>query len=74
MEVFTIVKILLKKNFILEKELESVYSYVDLFPKSIQTISDESGKKPEELIGLLIQLQMLDLIDEPAKNYYSKKG
>ncbi len=62
-----------KKNFILEKELESVYSYVDLFPKSIQTISDESGKKPEELIGLLIQLQMLDLIDEPAKNYYSKK-
>ena len=73
MEVFTIVKILLKKNFILEKELESVYSYVDLFPKSIQTISDESGKKPEELIGLLIQLEMLDLIDEPAKNYYSKK-
>lgn len=62
-----------KKNFMLEKELESVYSYVDLFPKSIQTISDESGKKPEELIGLLIQLQMLDLIDEPAKNYYSKK-
>lgn len=62
-----------KKKFMLEKELESVYSYVDLFPKSIQTISDESGKKPEELIGLLIQLQMLDLIDEPAKNYYSKK-
>lgn len=63
----------LKKNIILEKELESVYSYVDLFPKSIQMISDESGMKPEQLIGLLIQLQMLDLIEEPAKNYYSKK-
>ena len=66
-------KLFLKKNIVLEKELESVYSYVDLFPKNIQTISNESGISPEQLIGLLIQLQMLDLIEEPAKNHYSKK-
>lgn len=62
-----------KNNIILEKELESLYSCVDLFPKSIQEIVDLSGKSFIDVLRGLVQLQMLDLIKEPSKNYYSRK-
>lgn len=62
-----------KKNIVLEKELESLYSCVDLFPKSIQEIVGLSGKSFVEVIRGLVQLQMKDLVVETSKNYYSRK-
>lgn len=62
-----------KKKILLEKELEMVYSSVDLIPKEVHTILEESGVEAGILPGILIQLQMMDLIEEPLKNYYVRK-
>lgn len=61
-----------KKKILLEKELEMVYSSVDLMPKDVNTILEESGIGADRLPGLLVQLQMMDLIEEPLKNYYQR--
>lgn len=62
-----------KNKYLLEKDLETLYSCVDLFPKNIQQLMDETGKDSAEIIQKLIKLQMMNLIDEPTKNYYSRK-
>lgn len=62
-----------KKKYLLEKDLETLYSCVDLFPKNIQQLMEETGKDSIEIIQKLIKLQMMNLIEEPTKNYYSRK-
>lgn len=62
-----------KKKILLEKELEMVYSSVDLVPKEIHVLLEESGVDPGSLPGLLVRLQMMDLIEEPIRNYYTRK-
>lgn len=62
-----------KNNLRLEKEIESLYSCVDLVPKSASLIAFETGKDIEEVIQGLIKLQMMGLIEEPSKNNYVKK-
>lgn len=61
------------KKFILEKDLETLYSYLDFLPKSIQTLVNETGRDSVEIFRDLVKLQMMGLADEPSKNYYSKK-
>lgn len=60
-------------NYALEKDLEMLYSCVDLFPKSIQQLSDETGMDSVSILRNLIKLQMNNLIEEPTKNYYVRK-
>ena len=62
-----------KNNIILEKEIETLYSCVDFFPKNIQQIKEETGKDSVEILRGLVKLQMMNLIEEPSKNYYSRK-
>lgn len=62
-----------KNNIVLEKEIETLYSCVDFFPKNIQQIMEETGKDSNEILRGLVKLQMMNLIDEPSKNYYSRK-
>lgn len=61
------------KNIILEKDLETLYSCLSFLPKSIQMLMNETGKNSVEILRDLVKLQMMGLIEEPSKNYYSKK-
>lgn len=60
-------------NYALEKDLEMLYSCVDLFPKSIHQLSMETGMDGVNILRNLIKLQMNNLIEEPTKNYYVRK-
>ncbi len=62
-----------KKNIVLEKEMETLYSYVDFFPKDIKQLVEETGRDSIEILRGLVKLQMMNLIEEPSKNYYSRK-
>lgn len=64
---------IIKNNYSLEKDLEMLYSCVDLFPKSIEQLSDETGMDSVKIVQSLIELQMRNLVEEPAKNYYIRK-
>lgn len=66
-------KKILKNKITLANDLESLYSNVDLSPKSIQRLAKESGASVENTIKNLVKLQLMELIEEPTKNYYSKK-
>lgn len=66
-------KILKNKNIVLEKNLETLYSCLDYFPKSVEQLIIETGKNSVEILRELIRLEMMGLITEPSKNYYSKK-
>lgn len=61
------------RKFILEKDLETLYSYLDFLPKGIQTLVNETGRDSVEIFRDLVKLQMMGLVEEPSKNYYSKK-
>ncbi len=61
-----------KKNYPIAKDLEVVYSNVDLFPKSIQTIIEESSEKSDVVLEKLLRLQLMNLVNEPIKGYYSR--
>lgn len=58
----------------LEKELEVLYSDLDLYPKSLNTIIEETKLSPKAIICGLVKLKLLNLIEEPMKNYYVVKG
>lgn len=62
-----------KKKYPIAKELEVVYSNLDLFPKNVQTIIEETGETSDMVLEKLLQLQWMNLIQEPVKGYYSKK-
>lgn len=67
-------KIHKKPDYTLEKEFEVVYSCLDLLPKNLQEIIEETGLSGRDVIGILVELEIIGLIDEPAKNFYSRKG
>ena len=73
LEVKTNTKFLKNKNIVLEKDLETLYSCLDLFPKNVEQLTYETGKNSIEIFRDLIRLEMMGLIVEPSKNYYSKK-
>ena len=62
-----------KNDIVLEKEIETLYSYVDFIPKNIQQLMNETGMSSSEILRGLIKLQMMNYIEEPSKNYYSRK-
>lgn len=62
-----------KNNIVLEKEIETLYSYVDFSPKNIEQLMNESGMNSVQVLRGLIKLQMMNYIEEPLKNYYSRK-
>ena len=59
-----------------EKELERdenmVYSCLDLYPKSFQTIVGETGLLPKTVIAELVDLELEGKVKEISKNYYVK--
>ena len=63
---------LLKNKIGLEKDLQVVYSCLDLLPKSLDTIIEETGFKASTVLQLLVRLQLMDLVCEPVTNYYSR--
>jgi predicted Rossmann fold nucleotide-binding protein DprA/Smf involved in DNA uptake len=63
-----------KKIYPLEKELEVLYSGLDLYPKSLQTIIEETKMSPEIVVRGLMELELMKLVYEPVKNYYSLRG
>lgn len=62
-----------KNEFTLEKDLQVVYSCLDLLPKSVDQIAEETGYEVTNIIQIIIKLQMMELVSEPMKNYYAKK-
>ena len=62
-------KNLKNKNIVLEKDLETLYSCLDLFPKNVEQLMSEMGKNSVEILRDLIRLEMMGLIVEPSKNY-----
>lgn len=67
-------KILKKDEKFLEKENEVVYSVLGLHPFSMEEIMQKTGMKSEELYPILLELQLMELIEEPVKNYYVRKN
>lgn len=61
-----------KNKITLAKDLQVVYSCLDLLPKSLDTIVQETGVKSSDVLQALIRLQLLDLVCEPVINYYSR--
>ena len=61
-----------KNKIMLEKDLQVVYSCLDLLPKSIDEISKVTGYDISYVTQLIVRLQLMDLVTEYAKNYYIK--
>ena len=56
-----------------EKE-NLLYSNLDLQPKNIQILAEETKMELPQLIEVLLQLQLKGLVKEPIKNYYCLSG
>lgn len=63
----------LKKLLLAEKE-NMLYSNLDLQPKNIQVLAEETKMELPQVIEVLLQLQLKGLIQEPVKNYYCLSG
>lgn len=50
-----------------------VYSQINLFPVSLETIISNSGISLVEAEGILLELELDGLIEEVSKNYYIRK-
>ncbi|MDO5340765.1 MAG: DNA-processing protein DprA [Eubacteriales bacterium] len=50
-----------------------VYSQINLFPVSLETIVNNSGLSLVEAEGILLELELDGLIEEVSKNYYIRK-
>lgn len=61
-----------KNNIVLEKDLQVLYSNVDLLPISMEEIANKSGMEIHKALVLLSRLQLMGLIKEDMKNYYSR--
>ena len=62
-----------KKLLLAEKE-NLLYSNLDLQPKNIQILAEETKMELPQLIEVLLQLQLKGLVKEPIKNYYCLSG
>lgn len=58
----------------LASQEEMVYSCLDLQPKNIEEIFQETGLDVKEIAGILLKLELEGLIEEPVKNYYARAG
>lgn len=67
-----VIKFYEKKEYTIAKDLEVVYSVVDLFPKNVQTIIEETGEPYNIVLDKLMRLQLQNMISEPVKGYYSR--
>ncbi|MDD3218900.1 MAG: DNA-processing protein DprA [Lachnospiraceae bacterium] len=58
----------------LATNLELVYSCLDLQPQNMETILGKVPFDLQELSGILLELQFLDLVEETTKNYYARRN
>lgn len=64
-----------RKNKIrLASQEEMVYSCLGLYPKNIEEIVHEMPFSAREISGILLNLELKGLIEEPVKNYYARAG
>lgn len=61
-----------KKEKVLEKEIDIVYSCVGLSPKSVHQLSEETDLAGPILLERLITLELMGYIEEVSKNYYRR--
>lgn len=61
-----------KNQKVLESPENMVYSCLDLFPKGISQLIDETGLSVQEILERLITLELKGYIREVSKNYYIK--
>lgn len=54
----------------LARDLDLVYSCVDLQPKDLHTILEEVPFSPEKTMEILLKLQLEGIISEPFRNWY----
>lgn len=59
-----------KNKFVLENAENLVYSCLDLYPKSLNQIVDETQLPAAELIKILISLELQGYIKELSKHYF----
>lgn len=62
-----------KKNIVLEKENEVVYSCLCLEPQSIEELVRKTGMTSSKTLEVLMELMIKGLVIEPAKNHYVRK-
>lgn len=67
------VKIPTKNKIKLESTENLVYSCLDLFPKSLDVILQETKLSITVLMNILVTLELRGYIEEISKNYYVKK-
>lgn len=61
-----------KNNFLLAETENMLYSMLDLQPKNIQHIIEETGLGIARVSEILLDLQMKGLVEECGKNHYAK--
>ena len=59
-----------KNQKVLETPLDIVYSCLDLYPKGIQTLIDETKLEPEKVMRCLVGLELKGKVKEITKNQY----
>lgn len=62
-----------KNKKMLESPENIVYSCLDLFPKSIGQLAEETDLPSQELLERLITLELKGFIEEISKNYYIRR-
>jgi DNA processing protein len=61
---------LTENKIVLESEENIVYSCLDLYPKGLQQLVEETGKSPERIVRDLISLELEGKVKEISKNHY----
>lgn len=62
-----------KNNFSLARDLELVYSCLDLRPKTVEVLREKTGYSPEKIRGFLLELELSGLAEEVGKGNYVKR-
>lgn len=57
----------------IRKDLAHLYSVIEIEPKTIDEIVDETGIELSEVTSQLLQLQLLGLVEQPIENFYALK-
>ena len=66
---------MMKKNnsqIVLEKDMDIVYSCLDLLPQNIEAIVKKTGMTSTEVFGRLVKLMIAGLVEEPVKHHYAR--
>lgn len=59
-----------ENKLLLESEENLVYTCLDLYPKSLETIAQETQISVSHLLGIIFGLELKGYIQEISKNYY----